>query len=84
VSQKKIDRLLKRIEELTARIGVCLDDDLNGDLKEIMKQEDKGQYFIQSKSNLPLPINNYYIEGIRDKHPEGSFCVFSGIIRKRR
>ncbi len=38
-----------------------------------MKQEDKGQYFIQSKSNLPLPINNYYIEGIRDKHPEGSF-----------
>ncbi|MCG8622799.1 MAG: hypothetical protein MJE68_12485, partial [Proteobacteria bacterium] len=48
LSQKKMDRLSKKLEELTTISGVCLDDDMNGDLKEIMKQEDKGQYFILS------------------------------------
>ena len=43
-----MDRLSKKLEELTTISGVCLDDDMNGDLKEIMKQEDKGQYFILS------------------------------------
>ena len=48
VCQKRIEQLSKKIEELTSRNGVCLDDDISADLKEIVKQEDKGQYFIHN------------------------------------
>ena len=66
VSQKRIDRLSKRIE-LIARSGACLDDDMNGDLKEIMKQY-KGQCLIQSmivgplaSSSISLPLNQSHL-----------------------
>ena len=64
VSQKKMDRLSKKPEKLTAISGVCLDDDMNGDLKGIMKQEDKGQYFILSMvkwASSPLDLRLYII-----------------------
>ena len=80
VSRKRIDRLSKRIEELTARSGVCLDDDMNGDLKEIMKQEDKGQCFIESMVkwghppiSLPLSQSHLRLHSIYHCHCKNKF-----------
>ena len=41
MAQKRIARLTQKIEELTAKSGVKLDDDVSDDLKTIMMEEEK-------------------------------------------
>ena len=52
LSQKRITRLNEKLAKATTRDGVCLGDDMDADLNEIITQED---------------------DGIKERHPEGSF-----------
>ena len=70
MSQKRIVRLTKTFEELTARSGVCLDDGMSNYLKTIIKEEDKSVLELYPKDSFLYLFWQHQKEAL-SKTPKG-------------
>lgn len=71
MSQRKIARLTRRIDEQTAVSGVRLDDGMNDDLKTIIKEEEKGVLERYPKDSFLYLFWQHQKEAL-SKNPKGT------------
>lgn len=70
MSQKRIARLTRKIEEQTAKSGVCLDDGMNDDLKTIIREEEKDVLELYPKDSFLHLFWQHQKEAL-SKNPKG-------------